>query len=263
MKYFLILVLCINSIAYSMELKLGVEPIINPSLMKKELVPLLAFANEHIPTRYVASYSFAEVVRQIQSGEINTIYASSSYFYLLKKLGFVPVLKSRQTLHQVMIHNPDKSHQAFNRLYYVKNDLSSMFRMRGLDLSKIKPVPTMTSEVAIFAVLKDAQTQALIMEDELGLLSDVMKNKIMVTDRRPIGVVYLMAHQSIAQPLGDWWIELGRFHQTFKDPDGKYNYLNIYQFDRFNGEDAFWEGRLDEYNTFIQPLLEEVQTVTP
>lgn len=251
---FIILLLCIHA-AYSTELKLGLEPVVDPSLMKKEIEPLVEFLNRELSVDYVPSYSLAELIQQIKSNKINAVYASSSYFAILKRYGFRPILRSQQLVQQVFISKKSAGASAFEKTYYVKNDLSSMFRMRYFLDSISDSIPTMTSEVAIFSVLRDDSSQALIMKDELLLLDDVIRKKIRVSQPKIIGPIYLMVKGEKLIGKKALWDKLMQFHNSFSDPEGRYTYLNLYDFIIYDGEDESWLSQQVDYGEFIEELL--------
>ena len=241
--------------AYSAEIKFTVEPVIDQSLMARELQPLIDYHYNGYALEYVPSYSLSHLVTKIKTREIDMMYASSSYFYLLKEHGYVPVLRSRQKDRLVSITKGSVSKGQDYRLYHVKNDLTSMIYMLDRSFPHAEVIATTTSESAILAVLKSDSVRAVVMEGELNFLNDVMLKKLTITEVSDIGAVYLMVHKSKLSILDTWINGLIKFHNNFNDPES-YNYLNHYQFDRYQGEDPTWSSRQEEYLETIENILQ-------
>ncbi|MEY8203671.1 MAG: hypothetical protein RPR40_01240 [Bermanella sp.] len=237
-RILIIMTMLAAAAAQGVQLKLGVDPVTSPSIMRSELSPLLKSMRGKYALSYVPSSSIEETLQQVKSGEINCAYASLGYAHLFQALGFVPLLVSKEVVYQSLIGKPEfdfpmDENSSEQDIYYGKNDLYAQYRVQQ-GTKKFKwaanPIPSMTSENIIFKVLKEPASLGIIMGDELGLLHETMRRHIKVYETEEIGPIYFLVDKNLSLNMAEIKKDFLAFHKGFKDVDGQYNYLSLYSF---------------------------------
>jgi|GEM_PF-2627664 len=237
-RILVLLIMFTANAVQGLQLNLGVDPVTSPSIMKNELAPLLKSMHKKYALSYVPSRSIEEILQQVKAGEINCAYVSLGYAYLFQELGFVPLLVSKESIHQTLIGKPNfdlavAKNNSDQNIYYAKNDLYAQYRVdQGKEEFKwaAKPIPSMTSENIIFKVLKEPSSLGFIMGDELGLLHHAMRKHLKAYETEEIGPVYFVVSKDLAVEWAEIKQDFLTFHQEFKDEDEQFNYLSIYTF---------------------------------
>ena len=237
-RILVLLVMFTTNAVQALQLNLGVDPVTSPSIMKNELAPVLKFMHNKYDLSYVPSRSIDEILQQVKDGKINCAYVSLGYAYLFQKLGFVPLLVSKETIYQSLIGKPNfdlavAKNNSDQNIYFAKNDLYAQYRVhQGTDEFKwaANPIPSMTSENIIFKVLKEPASLGFIMGDELGLLHHAMRKHLKVYESEEIGPVYFVVSKELSLRFSEIKEDFLKFHHEFKDDDEQFNYLSLYHF---------------------------------
>ncbi len=237
-RIFIIVILLAASGVQAFQLRLGVDPLNAPEIMKKELKPILEFMDAKYDLQYIPSRATQELLNLAREGKINCAYVSLGYAYLLQEMGFVPLLVSEEQVSLALIGKPNfdlaiAKHNSDQNIYYVKNDLFAKFKIhQGKNQFQwaAQAVPSMTSENIIFKLLQEPSSIGFVMGDEIGLLHETMRDHLKVYKRENIGPVYFLVNKEISAQWGQLQTDFLAFHQAFKDPSQAYNYLRIYHF---------------------------------
>ncbi len=225
--------------AHSLQLLLGTDPINSPEILNNELKPLIDTMHVKYKMAYIPAMAPKELLQQATHGKINSAYVTPGYAYLLQQIGFVPLLVSKEKIVMSLVGKPNfdiavAKNNSDQKMYYTKNDLYSRFHVHVGKYEKqwaAEVIPSMTSENIIFKLLKERSSLGFVMGVDLGLLNTNMRKHLTVYDRQDVGPLYFMVNGSVISKWPELKKDLHDFHNNFKDPGGKYNYLNVYHFD--------------------------------
>ncbi len=237
-KIAVLFLLLFTSNAKSLQLLMGVDPVNDPNVMAKEVAPLVEAMNYKYGLKYVPSSSTQELVQQVKGGNINCAYVSLGYAYLLQKMGFVLILESDEKVKFNLIGKAGLDFERDNKyrsekVYYVKNDLFMKYMIKeGNDRYSwvANPIPAMTSENIMMKILKEESSLGYIIGDGLQLLHSSLRDNLKVYQSEEIGSVYFLVNKDVLSIGDDIGKDFLSFHDGFKDPAERYNYLRVYHF---------------------------------
>ncbi len=243
-KIAVIFFLLFTSNAKSLQLLMGVDPVNDPNVMAKEVAPLLEAMNHKYGLEYIPSSSTQELIQQVKGGNINCAYVSLGYAYLLQKMGFVLLLESDEKVKFDLIGKAgldfDKGENyKSEKVYYVKNDLFMKYMIHEANEKYswvANPIPAMTSENIMMKILKEESSLGYIIGDGLQLLHRSLRDNLKVYQSEEIGSVYFLVNKDFLSISNDIRKDFLSFHEGFKDPDERYNYLRVYHFKKVKND---------------------------
>ncbi len=224
--------------AHSLQLLLGADPINSPEILNNELKPIIESMTAKYNMAYVPALTPKELLQQARQGRVNSAYVTPGYGYLLQELGFVPLLVSKEKIVMSLVGKPNfdiavAKNNSDQKMYYTANDLFSKFHVHIGKYEKqwaAEIIPSMTSENIIFKLLKERSSLGFIMAVDLGLLNENMRDNLFVYESEDVGPLYFMVSAEVIEEWPELEKDFYSFHKNFKDPEGKYNYLNVYHF---------------------------------
>jgi len=242
---------------HALQLLLGTDPINSPEILTKELKPLLDAMKAKYKMEYVPAFTPEELLQQARQEKINGAYVTLGYAFLLQQIGFVPLLVSKEQLSMVLVGKPNTDIVAAKKsrdqkIYFLKNDLFSRFHVhKGIYknqwVAEVKP--SGTSENVILKLLKEQSSLGFVMGVDLGLLTEEMRNNLVIYEREDIGPVFLLVNREVLLKWPEIQLDMFKFHKNFKDPSMKYNYLSTYHFKKTNNKSIKIR---DEYSLYLK-----------
>ena len=226
---------------------LGIGPSIEPTILKKELRPIIdGLKRSNIDTQLVFSTSANDFLQHAKN-RIDMTYVGAAYGTLfVQELGYLPLLVSDQKLQLVLISNQPLTYSTLNQSTGLtalvnRNDLLMMSAAKSVLGKNVTFGFYNANAHILFQVLQNKQHIGAVSYEEMALLPSRLMRKMHIVLKQETSPIYFMIHPRLKRQKESLTKIMEDFHRSWPEIKQAYPgvaYLNAYTFRRFVKSDS-------------------------